>query len=238
MNRPSGYRRRSQSAGHRAQQLIVASHEEILAMPARKVRAMVHDLRVHQIELELQNEELRQAQLELAQSRDRYSDLYEFAPVGYVTLDRQKRIIESNLTAASLLGMERIRLVGADISRFVAREFRDNCYLHLQAAFESRTKQTCELKMCTKEGAELIVRMESIAEQFPTGGVHCRTALIDVTEARTARTQLQDLNEEMEHRINLRVADLPPRTEQLVEQSTELARSERPFWALVNSVPA
>src|SRR5215471_20576750 len=224
MKRHSGYRRRSQSGGpQRTQQLMVASHEEILAMPARKVRAMVHELRVHQIELELQNEELRQAQLQLSESRDRYSDLYEFAPVGYVTLDRHQRIIESNLTAASLLCMERIHLVGAEISRFVAREFRDNCYLHLQAAFESRTKQTCELKMCKKNGGELIVRLETIAEQFPTGGVHCRTALIDVTEARTARIQVQDINEELEHRIDLRVADLRCRTEQLVEQSAELA---------------
>src|SRR5215475_407821 len=224
MKRHSGYRRRSKSPGQHAEQLMVASREEILAMPARKVRSMVRELRVHQIELEVQNEELRQAQLELAKSRDRYSDLYEFAPVAYITLDRQKRIIESNLTAASLLGMERIHLVGADICLFVAREFRDNCYLHLQAAFESRTKQTCELKMCTKNGGELIVRMESIAEQFPTGGVHCRTALIDVTEARMARKQFQELNVELEHRINLRVADLRRRTEQFIE-SAELGRS-------------
>src|SRR6516165_3694942 len=119
MKRSSGYRARSKSSGQRNQQLMVASREEILAMPARKVRELVDELRVHQIELELQNEELRQAQLQLAESRDRYSDLYEFAPVGYVTLDRQRRIIESNLTAASLLGIERIHLVGVDISRFV-----------------------------------------------------------------------------------------------------------------------
>src|SRR5215469_3640328 len=189
MKRLSGYRARSKFPGSRAQQLMVASREEILAMPARKVRELVHDLRVHQIELELQNEELRQAQLELAESRDRYSDLYEFAPVGYLTLDRQRRIIESNLTAASLLGMERIHLIGEDLSRFVSREFRDNCYFHLQAAFETQTKQTCELVICQKDNAVLIVRLESIVEQFATGGIHCRTALIDVTEARWARNQ-------------------------------------------------
>src|SRR5262249_37172713 len=119
MKRLSRHRPRSKSPSPRAEQLMVASREEILSMPARKVRALVQDLRVHQIELELQNEELRQAQLELAQSRDRYSDLYEFAPVGYLTIDRQRRIIESNLTAAALLGMERIHLIGEDLSRFV-----------------------------------------------------------------------------------------------------------------------
>jgi hypothetical protein len=71
--------------------------------------------------------------------------------------------------------------------------------------------------------------MESIVEQFPTGGVHCQTALIDVTEARADRMQLQDLNEELEHRINLRAADLRRRTEQLVEQSAELVRSHGRF---------
>src|SRR5690348_13283454 len=102
MKRISG-RGSSKSSSTQADPLMVASRKEILAMPARKVQELVQSLRGHQIELELQNEELRQAQLELAESRDRYSDLYEFAPVGYITLDRQRRIIESNHTAASLL---------------------------------------------------------------------------------------------------------------------------------------
>jgi PAS domain S-box-containing protein len=238
MKRPSDYHRRSKSPSKHTEQLMVASREEIPAMPARKVRALVHELHVQQIELELQNEELRQAQLALAESRDRYSDLYEFAPIGYVTLDRQRRIIESNLTASSLLGMERIHLIGTDISRFVAREFRDNCYLYFQAVFESRTKQTCELRMCTKNDVPLIVRLESIAGQFATGGVHCRTALIDVTEARIAQEQLQKFDEELEPRVSLATAALQQRNEQLAEQSAELARSERHFRMLINNVPA
>src|SRR5215467_3897232 len=140
MKRLSSHRPRSKSPGPRAEQLMVASREEILAMPARKVRAMVQDLRVHQIELELQNEELRQAQLELAESRDRYSDLYEFAPIGYVTLDVKGRIAESNLAAAAMLGTDRVHLIGAAISRFVARESWDDCHLHLRAVFGSDTK--------------------------------------------------------------------------------------------------
>src|SRR5215467_14974498 len=132
MKRLSSHRPRSKSPGPRAEQLMVASREEILAMPARKVRALVQDLRVHQIELELQNEELRQAQVELANSRYRYSDLYEFAPVGYVTVNERGRIVEANLGAVAMLGVNRVDLVGANLHDFVANESRDDCYLHFR----------------------------------------------------------------------------------------------------------
>jgi PAS domain S-box-containing protein len=218
---------------------MVASSDEILALPARNLRAMVRDLRVHQIELELQNEELRQAQLALAESRDRYSDLYEFAPIGYVTLDRHKRIVESNFAAASMLGTERIDLIGADLSRFVVREYRDSCHQHLQAAFDSHTKQVCELSMCSRSGSPLVVRLESIAEGFAIGkDVRCRTALIDVTETRIAQFQLQKFNGELGRRIDLATADLQRRTEELTRQSAELSLSENHFRTLVNNVPA
>src|SRR5262245_47815483 len=109
--KPAGYRDRRKPLRQRAEQLIRAGTSEIRAMPEMKVRALVHDLRVHQIELELQNEELRRAQVELAEARDRYSDLYEFAPIGYVTLDKKGSIVDSNLAASTMLGVEREYLV-------------------------------------------------------------------------------------------------------------------------------
>src|SRR5689334_866245 len=130
------------SAGRRRSPLLRRGSErlrtdvsDISTMSANDVQRLVHALQVHRVELELQNEELRLAQLELAESRDRYADLYEFAPVGYATLDDKKRIVESNLRCAVMLDIERKDLVGQSIFRFVARESRDTCYLYLRDLF-------------------------------------------------------------------------------------------------------
>src|SRR5215831_10339384 len=93
MKKPVSLRKSGKPLRQRAEQLMRATRAQILAMPDQHVRTLVYELQVHQIELEVQNEELRQAQIELAESRDRYSDLYEFAPIGYVTLDPRGRII-------------------------------------------------------------------------------------------------------------------------------------------------
>src|SRR5215831_16639944 len=103
MKKPGNHREGPKPLRQRAEQLMSAGRSEIFAMPAKKVRALVHELRVHQIELELQNEELRQAQVELAEARDRYAHLYEFAPVGYITLDKNRQILEANLAAVAIL---------------------------------------------------------------------------------------------------------------------------------------
>jgi PAS domain S-box-containing protein len=198
----------------RAEQLVRARKSGTVSMGEEAVRALVHELQVHQIELELQNEELREAQLELAFTRDRYADLYEFAPIGYVTLDRKGRITESNFAVATLLGMDRAELAGAAISRFVAPESRDDCHFHLRAVFESDTKQIHELGMLRKDGFRLVVRLESLVIEPPVEKArlekarYCRTAIIDITEARLARKKLQQLNQELEERVQARTRDL------------------------------
>jgi PAS domain-containing protein len=89
---------------------------------AEDTQRLVHELRVHQIELELQNEELQEAREELEAGLQRYSDLYDFAPTGYLTLDSQGTIRKANLAGARLLGLERGRLVGVRFGVFVASE--------------------------------------------------------------------------------------------------------------------
>jgi PAS domain-containing protein len=92
---------------------------EVSAMSAEEIRQVIHELRVHQIELEMQNEELRTAQIALEDSRSRYQDLYDYAPVGYVTLNDQGLLLEANLTTVRILGVERQRLTKMFFSQFV-----------------------------------------------------------------------------------------------------------------------
>ena len=118
----------------RAEALARVSRADVAGMTAADVQRLVQELQVHQIELELQNQELREAQLHLAESRDRYSDLYEFAPVGYLSLGGDGVIREANLTAAGLLARERPLLIGQKLSTFVAAGSQDTLFLRSHRA--------------------------------------------------------------------------------------------------------
>lgn len=104
-----------------------------------EIQRVLHELQVHQIELELQNEELRTAQARIEAGRDRYYDLYDLAPVGYCTLSGKGLILEANLTAATLLGISRSRLVKQPVSRFILKDDQDSYYLHIKNSLK-RTK--------------------------------------------------------------------------------------------------
>ena len=113
---------------------------------------LLHELGVHQIELEMQNESLQQSQLELEISRDRYVELYDFAPVGYLTLNHEAMIDEVNLTAAALLGVERSKLIRRRFAPFVVPADRDRWHRHFLSVLKGNDKQNCELSI--HNGAE------------------------------------------------------------------------------------
>jgi two-component system, sensor histidine kinase len=151
-----------------------------------EVRQVLHEQRVHQIELEMQNEELRRAQAELEASRARYFDLYDLAPVGYVTLSEKGLILEANLTAASLLGVARGALVKQPLPRFILPEDQNIYYRHCQQLFEAGAPQVCELRMMKKNGIQFWARLEATAAEDANGTPVCRTVLSDITARKQA----------------------------------------------------
>ena len=139
------------------------------AQTPEETRRMVHELRVHQIELEMQNEELRRAQFALDAVRARYFDLYDLAPVGYCTLSEQGLILEANLTAGTLLGVTRGLLVSQPISQFIHKEDQDSYYLHRQRLLQTLEPQAWELRMVKKDGTVFWAQLEATAVQDADG---------------------------------------------------------------------
>ncbi|MBN2417773.1 MAG: PAS domain-containing protein, partial [Deltaproteobacteria bacterium] len=125
--------------------------------------ALILELRVHQIELTMQNEELRRIQLELENSRNRYMHLYDFAPIAYFTVDSNGMINEANLKAADILGTQRAALVGQMFSRFIRREDQDIWYLHRRSLLETGDFQSFQLRMVKTDGNAFYVNLQCIS---------------------------------------------------------------------------
>jgi PAS domain S-box-containing protein len=164
------------------------SSQDFESLSPEETRRMLHELQVHQIELEMQNEELRTAQKELNAARARYFDLYDLAPVGYCTLSEKGLILESNLTLAALLGVARSALVTTPIFRFILKADQDIYYRHRKQLFETGTPQTCELRMLRADDRTLWVRLDATAILNADAAPEYRVTIIDITE----RKQLED----------------------------------------------
>ncbi|MGD9098899.1 MAG: ATP-binding protein [Anaerolineae bacterium] len=169
---------------------------------------LVHELRVHRIELEMQNEELRRAQEGLEASRDKYFDLYDLAPVGYFTLSERGLILEANLTAAGLLGVTRERLTQRPLTRFIVREDQAVYYFHRRELFESGAPQVCEIRLLRGDGAQFHARIEAVvAQDSASGAPVCRATLSDVSAQVQAREALEH-SQRLEELVATRTQEL------------------------------
>ena len=157
------------------------------------LRRTLHELQVYQIELELQNDELRRARDELDAVRERYFDLYDLAPVGYVTVSEQGLIVEANLTAATLLGLTRDTLVKQPASRFIVKEDAAVYASFRKWLFETREAQACELRMLKKDGSPFWAHLAATAAEAPGGATVYRIALSDITVQKRTEAELQKM---------------------------------------------
>ena len=152
---------------------------------------LVHELQVHQVELEMQNEELQKARNEMEAGLEKYSDLYDFAPVGFLTLDREGTIREANLTSASLLGIERSRLVKRRFGFCVSPPDLPAFNAFLTRVFESKAREFCEVTLLKQGKPPVVVRIEGAVA---ASGQECRAVLDDITEHKRAEEDRLILN--------------------------------------------
>ncbi|MBI2298705.1 MAG: PAS domain S-box protein [Armatimonadetes bacterium] len=188
--------------------------------------ALQHELMVHQIELAMQGDELRRTLVDLEASRDRYADLYEFAPVGFVTLNDAGLITGANLACAALLGRERGRLLERRLGQFVAGADQAAYYGWLRPLLDDGAAQRCELRLVRPDGAARWVRLDALA--LPTGEPDLRfqVALSDITERREAVDALRQANDDLELRVRERTAELARANERLRALALELVLAE------------
>lgn len=188
---------------------LEAAHPEIPS--PEEFRRIFHELRVHQIELEMQNEELRRSQHELECSRARYFDLYDLAPVGYLTLSEQGLIQEANLAAATMLGVTRGELFKQPISRIIFKEDQDVYYVRSKRLVKTGEPLACELRLARRDGTLLWVQLAATVEHHEQDADHTlvlRVVLTDISELKQAEKALHILNEELDDRVNERTSQL------------------------------
>jgi len=172
----------------RLESLPCAPLYSIKTCPAEHLKV---DLGTHQVELETQNQELRRSRQLVEEARDRYFDLYDFAPVGYVTLDRHGMVHEINLTGAEMLGCDRAQVMNQALLRWLHQESHSKFYQHLRHACESTRRVIDEMLLLESTGATRHISMVSRA--ITTGnpaGEACRTALVDISELKRKEDEL------------------------------------------------
>jgi PAS domain S-box-containing protein len=151
---------------------------------------LVHELQVHQIELEMQNQELRESRAQVEAGLERYTDLYDFAPVGYLTLSRDGAIRQANLTASLLLGVARAQLAGRRLGLFLGQSDRDGFSAFLEKVFASQAKELCEAALLKEDQAPRHVQITASVSQ---DGQECRLVMEDITARKQAEAETRRL---------------------------------------------
>jgi PAS domain S-box-containing protein len=166
------------------------SHEEM--------RHLIHELQVHQIELEMQNEELCRAQVELEASYARYFDLYDLAPVGYLTLSERGLIIEANLAVSNMLGVEIRDFVGQPLSHFIFPGDQDIYYRHRRQLATTLLPQECELRMIQKDNKLFWVNLSGTIVESGDKGSVSKVILSDINRRKMLEQEREGLIAELQ----------------------------------------
>ncbi len=168
-------------------------------MSTEETWRLVHDLQVHQLELEMLNEELRRAHAELAIAQSRYFELFDVAPVGHVVIDEHGLIADVNLATSSLLGCPGQDLVAQPFTRIITSENQDVYYLQRERLLESGTPLSCDLRLRKHDGTSFWAHLEGTVARNGEGAPVCRAVPSDISERKRAEAEHEKLQAQLSH---------------------------------------
>ncbi len=181
------YQRAEAALGQRVSQ----SPEQFAALSPAQAQRTLHDLQVHQVELEMQNEELRRKQVELDESLARYVNFYDLAPVGYCTVTEEGLIREANLTTSTLLNVPRSELLKQSITRFIFNDDQDTYYKHRRKLMDADGPLSVELRLLKRDGAPFWAHLQVAKVKEGEGGSEMRLVIKDISERKTVEESLR-----------------------------------------------
>lgn len=220
-----------------AEELLRVTRRDVAAMPINDVQQLVHELQVHQVELAMQNEELRRTQVELEAARDRYVKLYDEAPTGYLTLDPKGIILEANLPACTLLGINRKDLRGKPLAQCLAVNDQAAFRRHMHELFRTGIRQVCDVDLARQEDHPVSVQFESVAVQDEAGPpARILTAVLDITKRRRIEKALQQTHNELEQLVAKRTTELQQTVARLKTEIAEHRQADLALQAVQNQM--
>ena len=176
----------------RAEKEIAVSHELFQEMSETDIREIMRELQLNQVELEIKNEELLEVQKALEKSHRRYTNLFDFAPVGYFTCDESGKIRDANLTIAEQLGIQRTELIGKLFSDYIHLEDKDTFSFHLKKIFKSKKRQACAIRLIGQNKIDFYGVLEStLIESFNSQTIYL-TSVINITQLKQAKEKLRE----------------------------------------------
>lgn len=200
-------------------------------MSKGEIAAALQELKVHQIELEMQNQELRSTQDQLQKSREEYTALFDFAPIGYVAINKDHVIKKGNLTAARLLGIPRSKIIGRPFAEYIRVEDRDKWFLHARKLIVHGQKEAIELQMLGADQTFLDVYLKGEPVSDADGNVTgARIAFVDITPLKESQRRLKTAHDELARKsqeLDARNVSLTKRTAQLSKLTSAMTDTEQ-----------
>lgn len=186
-----------QSIRQQAEALLHAKNtglpKDLQSLSLEEIKKLVYELEVHQIQLEMQNEELQRTQDELSNTKKRYFDLYDMAPIGYCTIGEDGLIHEANLEVSKLLGMQRDKLIKRPITHFIYKDDQDIYYIYFNKLFISDEQQVCELRMIKKDATPFWVHLTSSLDTNSDDKSVIFLGIHDITELKKYESELKNI---------------------------------------------
>lgn len=211
----------------RAKIIWQSTHQKSIEVPNVDLHLLVEDLQIHQIELEMQNEELQRAQTELASSQAKYFDLYELAPVGYLSVDSSHIVREANLTVGILLNCSRNKLLDRNMLLLIEPSSRSMFMQHVKKAFASDHTETCEIQLQRSPEPALWCRLDSKVIEHKPHVSQVRIIVTDISKTKITELELKSLTEDLESRVLNRTKTLLRYQEQLRSLASQVTLSEK-----------